>query len=209
MPGKKKDHKIIKAVIFDLGKVLLRFDFDPAFRRLAKNSARSAEEIRDFFVHSGLEVLYDGGKISSRKFYFEVKRGLGLKMSFSEFRAVWNDIFTPIAPMIRLVERIHGKKRLVLVSNTNSMHFEHVMYRYPILKKFDRHILSYKEKVRKPDSRIYHRASRACRAHPEEIFYIDDRKDLTQAAKDLGFHVHTYKNDFRALTATLKKMGVL
>jgi len=209
MPKKKNDHNKIKAVLFDLGKVLLSFDFGPAFRRLEKHGAKNAAEIRRFFVRTGLEVLYDGGKISSREFYLEVKRGLGLEISFTRFRAVWNDIFTPIGPMVRLVGRLHGKKRLVLISNTNAMHFDYVKKRYAVLKKFDRHILSYKEKVRKPDPRIYRRASAACRAHPHEIFYIDDREDLTEAAKDLGFHVHTYKNDLRSLTAALKKKGVL
>lgn len=209
MPKNKKDQKKIKAVLFDLGKVLLNFNFEPAFRRLEKRGAKNAAQIRRFFLRSGLEVLYDGGKISSREFYLEVKRGLGLEISFTQFRAVWNDIFTPIAPMIRLVGRLHGKKRLVLISNTNAMHFDHVKKRYAVLKKFDRHVLSYKEKVRKPDPRIYQVASAACRAHPHEIFYIDDREDLTDAARDLGFHVHTYRNDLGSLTAALKSKGVL
>ncbi len=82
MLTKKIEPNAIKAVLFDLGKVLLRFDFEPAFRRLAKKSASNAVEIREFFVSSGLEVLYDGGKISSHRFYLEVKRGLELRMTF-------------------------------------------------------------------------------------------------------------------------------
>ncbi len=200
----------IKAVLFDLGKVLLSFNFEPAFRRLAKHGAGDPQEVRLFFIRSGLEVLYDGGKISSRDFYTAVKRGLNLKnLSFSQFRLVWNNIFTPITPMVRLVGRLHGKKRLVLISNTNAMHFEHAKDRYAVLRKFDDHVLSYKAKVRKPDPRIYRLASKACRASPREIFYIDDRKDLTQAARELGFHVHTYKNDFGALESALKRKGVL
>ena len=199
----------IKAVLFDLGKVLLYFDFTPAFKKLSKLGAKNPEEISRFFNQSGLEVLYDGGKISSYSFYAQVKRGLDLSVTYTGFKDIWNDIFTPIKPMVKLVGRLHGKKRLVLISNTNAMHFEYALGRYPVLRKFDRHILSFKEKIRKPDAQIYERASKACRARPEEIFYIDDRKDLTETAKELGFHVHTFKKGYASLLKDLKAKGVL
>lgn len=211
MPLKQKQpvRPVIKAVLFDLGKVLFYFDFEPAFLKLSRKSKKTPDEIKAFFIQSGLEVLYDGGKISSHKFYLEVKKGLCLDISFEGFKKIWNDIFTPIEPMIKLVSDLHGKKRLVLISNTNAMHFEHIKKTYPILKKFNRHILSYKEKIRKPDHQIYETASKACRAKPEQIFYIDDRSDLTEAAKDLGFHIHTFKNDHKILVTKLKNIGVL
>ena len=66
---RKKEQNTVKAILFDLGKVLIRFDFDPAFRRLAGHCKYSPKEIEAFFIKSGLEVLYDGGRISSRQFY--------------------------------------------------------------------------------------------------------------------------------------------
>ncbi len=199
----------IKAVLFDLGKVLIHFDFEPAFKRLAKYCDKSPAQIRDFFSNSELEVLYDGGKISSHKFYREVKLKLGLSISYAQFRRHWNAIFRPVPGMAALVHRVGLKKRLVLVSNTNAMHFAHLKKSYPVLKKFHVHILSYKERVRKPDERIYRTALKACRAKAHEVVYIDDREDLTSAAKELGFHVHTFKNDRPQLEKLLKKHGVL
>lgn len=199
----------IKAVLFDLGKVLLRFDFEPAFKRLARHSAKKPEQIKDFFLYSELEVLYDGGRISSHEFYRKVKRGLGLSIDYAGFRTIWNDIFTPVPGMAALVERLGRNKRLVLISNTNRMHFEHIQDRYPVLRHFQRHIVSYEEKVRKPDERIYRTAQAACRARPEEIFYIDDRIDLTAAAGELGFRVYTFRNDLPQLKNELKKQGAL
>lgn len=199
----------IKAVLFDLGKVLIHFDFEPAFKKLAKHSGKSPDEIRGFFASSELEVLYDGGKISSRDFYRRVCRALGLTLSYGEFEALWNNIFKPVPGMSALVDRLERTHRLVLISNTNEMHFNFVKKHYPVLKKFSRHIVSYKEKIRKPDSRIYRKALSACKAKPHEVVYIDDREDLTSAAKELGFHVHTFKNDRPKLEQLLKKHGVL
>ncbi len=199
----------IKAVLFDMGKVLVHFNFDPAFKRLARHCRRSPEQIRAFFASSELEVLYDGGKISSRRFYREVKRGLGFSLTYAQFERLWNGIFTPVPGMAALVHRLGRSHRLVLLSNTNAMHFKHIKKRYPVLKKFHRHVLSYKEKVRKPDERIYRAALKACRAKAHEVVYIDDREDLTSAAKELGFHIHTFKNDRPVLEKLLRKHGVL
>jgi glucose-1-phosphatase len=199
----------IKAVLFDLGKVLLHFDFTPAFKRLSRHCLHDPETVRRFFLNSELEVLYDGGKIGSAEFYRRVRKGLGLRTDYAGFRDIWNGIFTPVPGMAALVKRLKKKKRLVLISNTNAMHFEYLRGRYPVLGHFDRHILSFKEKVRKPDERIYRTAQKACKALPEEIFYIDDREDLTSAAEELGFHVHTFRNDLSALTAKLREKGVL
>ena len=198
----------IKAILFDLGKVILHFNFDPAFQRLSKVSGLPVKEIEDYFVSSGLEVLYDGGKISSNRFYREIKKALGLKIDFSSFKKIWNEIFTPKKDMISLIHKLSKKYRLVLISNTNAMHFEYVLKKYPVIRRFDGLVLSFKEKTRKPDERIYFKAAQACRVKPGEIYYIDDRHDLTDAARDLGFHVFTYQNNFKELSADMKMKGI-
>lgn len=209
MPAKRPRTRF-KAVLFDLGKVILHFNFEPAFARLARATGRPEREIEDFFVQSGLEVLYDGGKISSRRFYLEVKKGLGLRMGFDAFRSVWNRIFTPNRHVVSLVRRLKARGwRLVLVSNTNEMHFRHILARYPVVRLFDRHVLSYKERVRKPDARIYRIAAKACRARPREIFYVDDRADLTSAAAELGFATFTFRRNADELERTLKENAIL
>ena len=208
MPDKKSPHKI-KAVLFDLGKVLIHFNFEPAFRRLSKHCAHSPKEIEDFFIQSGVEVLYDGGRLSSRAFYVAVKKALDLRLSFLGFKNTWNHIFTPVPGMEKLVKQLRKRHRLVLISNTNAMHFAYARKRYSVLKNFHRCVVSYKEKVRKPDERIYRLAAKACGARPNEIFYIDDRADLTQAAAELGFHTFTFRRNVPELIRAVKKEGAL
>lgn len=198
----------IKAVLFDLGKVLYFFNFEPAFRKLSKASRLSPADIEDYFVSSGLEVLYDGGKISSLVFYREVKKALGLRIGYAAFRGIWNGIFTPNPPVLRLVRRLSGARRLVLISNTNAMHYAYLAKKYPLLSLFDKKILSFREKMRKPDERIYKKAARACRAEPREIFYIDDRADLTEAAASLGFQTFTFRNNPESLRKKMKSLGL-
>lgn len=206
---RKSAPKKIKAVLFDLGKVILHFDFTPAFKKLSASSSLTPLQIDDYFRQSGLEVLYDGGKITSKKFYQEVKKALDHGLSFAEFRDVWNRIFTPNERIVSLISELKGRYRLVLISNTNAMHFEYVIKRYPVLGHFDKHILSFKEKIRKPDERIYRTAIRACRAKAHEILYIDDRSDLTEAAEKIGLHTFTFKNNADTLIQRMKKLEIL
>lgn len=202
-------HKKTKAILFDLGNVILDFDFTPAFRKLSGASRRSAAEIKAFFLSSGLEVLYGGGKISSRQFYARVKKELKHGLNYAEFKKTWNEIFTLNKKVANLIERLRPHYRLVLISNTNAMHYQYVRLKYPVLRHFDRTILSFKEKVWKPDARIYRKAIKACRAAAGEIFYIDDREDLIEAAAALGFKTFAYKNNVKELTKKMKEIGIL
>ena len=207
--SKSAPPKRIKAILFDLGKVLVNFNFEPAFQRLSKACPYTSKEIEGYFLNSGLEVLYDGGKISSFKFYTTIKKSLRHNLNFSHFKKIWNEVFTPNTPMISLVKRLEPRYRLVMISNTNPMHYEYLRARYSVFNHFDRIILSYKEKIRKPDGRIYRTAARACKALPQEIFYIDDRSDLTEAAESLGFHTFTFKNNPKDLMRSMTKHGIL
>lgn len=204
---KNKKSQKIKALLFDLGKVIVDFDFTPAFQALSKYSSLKPKEIREAFSNSGLEVLYDGGKISSLQFHYEVKKMLRHNLSFDKFKKIWNQIFTLNPETARIIRNAKEHTRLVLVSNTNAMHFDYIRVKYSPLKHFDRFILSYREKVRKPDARIYQKAALACRAKPHEILYIDDREDLTQAADALGFHTFTYKKNTKELLKKMKSLG--
>lgn len=195
----------IKAVLFDLGKVIVDFDFTQAFDRLSRASGLTPGEVRDFFMRSGLEVLYDGGQITSREFYGEVKKGLRHSLNYNEFKKTWNEVFTPNREIIGLIQRLKSARyRLVLISNTNAMHYAYIRKTYPVLGSFDHHVLSFKERSRKPDERIYQAAIRACRVEPDQIFYIDDREDLTEAGAALGLKVYTYQKNTQDLMAVMK-----
>ncbi len=205
----KKSPVKIRAVLFDLGKVICHFNFETAFRRLAKASKKSERDIEDYFVASGLEVLYDGGKITTAEFHRQVKKALGHGLDLQEFERIWNGIFKANAPMIRLIRRLKKSGyRLVLLSNTNEMHSRYLFATYSVFELFDRRIVSWKEKRRKPDHALYRTAVRACKARPAEVFYIDDREDLTSEAAELGIVTYTYKYDTPALLRRMKELGI-
>lgn len=208
----KKQPQAIRAILFDLGNVILDFDFTPAYDRLCKNSSSklTPRKIRDYFMKTGLELLLDSGKINSLYFYRKVRKDLCLSLGYPEFKALWNHIFKPNPAIVRLIRTLSTKEyyRLVLISNTNELHYKHIIKTYPLFHLFDALIISYQEKIRKPDERIYKKALKACRATPGQVVYIDDREDFTAAARDLGFRVFTFKKNPNELIAFLNDCGV-
>src|SRR5207253_11228751 len=78
------------AVIFDLGKVLLDFDYSIAGRKIAARSNLSADDVQAFIDHSPLLCRFETGRIGQEQFFAEVQAGTGFRgaiAEFSEFRS--------------------------------------------------------------------------------------------------------------------------
>lgn len=201
----------IKTLWFDLGNVLLHFSFEPAFRKLARFTPLEVNEIRRYFgSHPALEADVDEGRVHERSLYKRLVRDLKLTgLSFKRFKEIWNNIFKENRPVVKLIRTLRRRGyRLVLISNTNRMHYEYIRRRYTFLGNFHRHILSYRVGARKPKRKIYERALAVSGALKNEIFYTDDRIDLTDAAFfNHGIHTHTYVN-VRNLKEDMRRLGV-
>ncbi len=209
MPRTKKR---IKTLWFDLGNVILDFDFTPAYKKLARHTPLDAAAIRKYFqTHPYLEAHLDEGKVNARTLYAQVCRDLRVKgLSFSRFSEMWSDIFSLNKSVAALVRDLRKSGyRLILISNTNRLHYDYIVKRYPVVRHFHHAVLSYRVRTRKPKPEIYRHALRLSGgAKPAEIFYTDDRRDLTDAAgANHGVHAHTFRSA-RALVAALKRLGV-
>ncbi|MCM8798652.1 MAG: HAD family phosphatase [Candidatus Omnitrophica bacterium] len=197
----------IKTIIFDLGNVLIGFDHSQAAEKFSLYSPYKKEEIYQLIFDSDVVSRYEKGEIETKEFFRKLKELLKLKISYAQLQKFWNEIFFPHPQMEKLVRRLKGKYRLILLSNINSAHYNYVKRRFPILKEFDKIILSYRLGLRKPHPLLYQKAVEASHCLPEEILYIDDREDLILAARSLGINSVCFKN-IKALKKTLKKFGV-
>ncbi len=199
----------LKTFWFDLGNVILPFDFTPAFKRLSRHGA-DPKEIRQFFKdRAWLESACDKGSVNALALYRMLRKHFGFSgLTYAEFQKIWNGIFKENREVSGLIRRLRKDGfRLILVSNTNKLHFDHIRKTYPVMGEYHHHVLSYKEKTRKPERGIYQRALRLSRADKHEIFYTDDREDFTSAARRHGVHVHTFTRAAGLKTA-LRSHGV-
>lgn len=198
----------IRSFLFDLGNVLVRFDHRAAAARIAEHAKADPEDLYRLFFESPLVVDHDEGRISTSVFYEALKKEIGLSLPYDRFLSVWNDIFTPDPEMEALVRRLLGSYPCFLISNTNRPHFDHLREHYPVLNELNGWILSYEVGRLKPHPAIYRRALEMARAPAAEVFYVDDREDLIEAGRQLGFQVHRFEG-VAPLRAELQKRGIL
>jgi glucose-1-phosphatase len=199
-----------KAVIFDLGNVLVDFDHRIASSKVAKFSDRSEEDIYNLIFDSPSTELFEEGKISPEDFFKDVKKTLNLSLSYEEFVPIWNEIFffsernLEACNIARLLKQSY---RVALLSNINILHFEYVRETFPILDAFHDIITSFEVGARKPKKEIYEKTLDILEAKAPEAFYTDDRKELIKSAKDLGIKAHVFISP-EQLKKDLKSEGI-
>ncbi|MCL5098532.1 MAG: HAD family phosphatase [Candidatus Omnitrophica bacterium] len=177
-----------KAIVFDLGKVLIDFDFGIAVRRLLSRCTIGTVELQRLIDQSPLLLNYETGALSSHEFYAQVKSASGFKGDFVEFGDLFCDIFTPIEPMLELHTQLRRRAIPVFVfSNTNELATKHIRRQFPFFSQFDGYILSYEHGIMKPDARLYDVVERSAARCGAELLYLDDRPENVAAGLARGW----------------------
>jgi FMN phosphatase YigB (HAD superfamily) len=177
-----------KTVVFDLGKVLLDFDYSLAAQKIALHSDRDAGFVQDFIDHSPLLFRYETGLIGKELFFEEIRNATGFRGDFEAFSDAFCDIFTPIEPMIAL----HGCLRTRgiethIFSNTNDLAVGHIRNKFPFFNTFTSYVFSYKHGAMKPQASLYEVVERQTGRRAEDILYIDDRAENVAAGAARGW----------------------
>ena len=198
-----------KVVAFDLGKVLLDYDYRIAARRIAARSKLDWPAVQDFLDHSPLLYRYETGLMTRQQFYEAVCQETGFAGTLDEFGAFFADIFWPIEPMVALHAELHRKGvHTYIFSNTNDLAMEHINRNFPFMKDFDAHILSYEVGAMKPAARIYEVLEKLCGCRGAEVLYLDDRQENVDAGAARGWQV-ILQTDPAKSRAAIEQLGLL
>ncbi len=176
------------AVVFDLGKVLVEFDYSIASRRIAARSTMGSGAVQDFIDHSPLLYRYETGLVDQRQFFEEVRRTTGFQGDLEEFGRFFADIFTEIPGMVALHRRLReARVPTFIFSNTNDLAIGHIRRNFPFFAQFDAHILSYEHRAMKPDAKLYEVVERVTGRKGGEILYLDDRIENAEGGGGRGW----------------------
>jgi glucose-1-phosphatase len=203
--------KKVKAVFFDLGNVLVRFDVGILVKGLSPHSRVKDPDLDSYVMDSPDMNRYMEGKISSSQFYNRTKRHFRLDISYADFYRAWNSIFYPyteVEDIVRSIKKKYPEIRLILVSNTNETHYSYLEKEYDVLEAFDEKILSHEVGCQKPDPDIFMKALAASGALPKDTFYTDDRLDLIEAARIMGIRAYQFISHDKLVT-DLAGVGVV
>lgn len=185
-----------KAILFDLGNVLVPFRLERGFAAFSEFTGLPAQEIAARLQNSTVYNDYEAGRLTTTQFHETMQELLQFRFELSPLREAWNRIFLPeTATSEELVASLKRSYRLVLLSNTNELHFNWLRERYPLLNHFDAFTLSHEVQAMKPDDKIYQAAIANAQCEPHECFYTDDIAKYVEAARTHGIRAEQFTGE--------------
>ncbi len=177
---------MIRALLVDLGNVLVRFDHNITLRKLEEATAVPAAELR-LHLLGPLVREFDLGRLTAAEFFRAAEKAAGLPSVPDEiWIPAWRDIFIPDTDALHALARVRRDLTRVLVSNTNALHWEGVLGVCDVAALVDGAVLSFEVGAMKPDRAIFDAALARANAAPGEALFADDRPEYVAAARQLG-----------------------
>ena len=183
-----KKASFIKAIFFDLGKVLVDFSVERACRQIAAVTKTDSSAVNSLLFASGLETQFELGNVSTDDLHKRFESALGCKIDRAELILASSDIIELLPSSVQLLQdlRIKFNGPLLLLSNTNEIHWDFIQTRWNFTQLFDHRILSYQVNSMKPDPAIYFKALETSGCSPANCFFTDDLTENVSAAIALG-----------------------
>ena len=185
----------IKAILFDLGNVIVNFDLVKTEKEYSAYGKFREGSIVDYILESDNANKYMAGKITSSQFYSRTCRRFYLKVRYGQFYEIWNNMFSRSHEMESLIKNIkekYPKIKMVLISNTNEEHYNFLREEYKILDLLDGHVVSHEVGCQTPCPDIFNEALKVTGTISKDTFYADDRPDLIEAARVMGFRAFQF-----------------
>jgi len=200
---------VIKAILFDLGNVIVPFDFKRAYAKLGPLCSCPVTEITSKLRSTDLVRRFETGQLAAEPFVSELSALLGLKTTYSEFCDLWTSVFSEdtLVPE-SLIAGLRGRHRMLVLSNTNPIHFSMLRAQYGLFRHFDDFVLSYEVGAMKPDAQIYQEAIQRAGCRPVECFFTDDIAINVEAARNNGMDAVQFLSAAQ-IEAELRTRGAL
>ncbi|MGB7728847.1 MAG: HAD family phosphatase [Candidatus Acidiferrum sp.] len=204
MTGSRK----VRAIIFDIGRVLVSLDIRKAQLGLAQGLSLTPDELWSAIEKDPHWPDWQEGRMSARDWHLNLCKRLGISLEFEQFKKVWNSALKP-EPILpdSLFEQLSKSYRLGLLSNTDPIHVAYLESTYSFFRYFAKPVRIYSCEVgaSKPKPLIFREALRACKVKADEAVYIDDIAENADAASALGLAgIH-----FRGREELYAEFGVL
>jgi len=187
---------MIKALIFDLGNVLIFFDWKISENRLNKIKPGLGNLTTKFFKENNFIIKdLEKGKLSEDKFLDTIKSHIDSNIDRITLAKIFSEIFSENIVLTKLLPELKRNYKLFLLSNTNIIHKKFGWGHYEFLKHFDKLFLSYEIGAVKPEEEIYNYVIQSIDLNPDEVLYIDDIEEYVNVAKKLGWNATQFKSN--------------
>jgi putative hydrolase of the HAD superfamily len=195
-----------RAIILDLGNVLVFHDNALLFLRLGQRAGLSPQEVAQRLTGAGWTAA-NRGLLDAEGIRRDVCGALGMDLPMEEFAPLWSSHFTVHTAVLPRVEALVGRVKLLLLSNTNALHVAYLRPQLPLLQRFDAVLMSCEVGHVKPEPAFYQLALERAGCAPHEAAFFDDLPEFVEAANALGIRGHVF-TDAPTFDAQLKALGL-
>jgi len=181
----------LRAVIFDIGRVIVKLDLPRAIEGLSHGISLSPAELWSAIEKDPRWRDWQEGRISPHDWHLHITKRLGSPLKFGEFREAWNRTLDPVPLQPDdLFASLAKKHKLAVLSNTDPIHVAHLESNFSFFQFFPRPARIYSCAVRasKPSPVIFQAALKAVNTPASQAVFIDDILEHVQAARSLGMH---------------------
>lgn len=186
----------IKNVIFDLGKVLVDYNFDLFYNKIGYKPKSKEWDSSDELL-----LQFEMGKFPAEEFYQKMMKIYNFDLSFEEFKEAWCGIFPNVTPLASFASELVLQYEVFVFSNTDELHYPRVRKQFPELDFIgDNEMLSYELGAIKPDKVAFLKAIALFNLNPAECLFIDDNIDNVEAAKRFGMDALLCTNPENCIT---------
>lgn len=200
----------IDAVVWDIGRVLVEWDFPAIWRDVIPDPGALAA-FTTSVVSEGWHFRHDAGEPMAAMIAERIAQFPQHGALLERYRTHWLlSVPGPVAGTHALVERLAGRG-VPQFSITNFGADAFALFRptFPVLDHMRAIVVSGEECLTKPDAAIFDLAAARFGHAPARMLFIDDNAANVAAAAALGWQVHHFANDAGALEADLAERGLL
>jgi glucose-1-phosphatase len=210
----KLEPRKMRAIIFDIGRVLVRLDIAGAMGGLAGMISLTPQETWAAIEHDPRWRDWQEGRMSPRDWQLHICRRLGVNLTFEQFSEIWNRVLDP-TPLLdgAFLESLSKRYCLAVLSNTDPIHVAELEKRFDFFRFFKHRIYSCVVGASKPSPLIFRAALQACKTTADNAIYIDDIPAYVEAARQLGMTGLVFQSpeqliaDLQQLAPTPKQKG--
>lgn len=179
---------MIKNIIFDLGNVLLNFKPLEYLYTKIPDRQRACQIYEEIFKSTEWLML-DRGLITEDEAIDRIcDRNTDKSQLIKAVLDNWYQMLTPIEDVVGVLKELKETGyKVYFLSNFHLLAFEDVSKRYDFFSVFDGGVVSYKEKLMKPEKEIYDKLIKTYGINPHESIFIDDTRENIEGAMKLGF----------------------
>ena len=198
--------KNVKAIIFDLGAVILNINYQNTIDEFKKLGVKNPNSFYSKKKQTHLFNQIETGKISQKKFLLQLQKETS-DASIQQVKNAWNAMLLDLPEeRIKLLKSLNQNYAIFLLSNTNALHICEFKKKLgnkeytEFYNLFDKVYYSHKIGFRKPQAEAFTIILNQNKLAAHEVLFIDDSPQHIEGAKKLGIKTHHLQDNEEVTT---------